>query len=75
MTKIIALFNKKRQHFKNRLKLRKGSIIWLLFSKKLPPTKKQIKENDTLKVYAFRHHIYLIQDDKLQTYIRSKLIY
>jgi hypothetical protein len=75
MTKFIALFNKKRQHFKNRLKLRNGSLIWLLFAKKLPPLKKHLRENDTVKVYAFRHHLYFIQDRKLQTYVRSKLIY
>ena len=46
MTKIIALFNKKRQHFKNRLKLRKGSIIWLLFAKRLPPTTGKILSKD-----------------------------
>lgn len=68
--KILYLFNK-RQHYKNRLKLRKGSTFWFLFSKVVG--KKQVCDSrkDECLVWKFRNHIYITQNNQLQTYIRK----
>jgi len=70
MERLIPLFNKKRQHFKNRLKLRKGRIIYLLFAKRLP---NKYKRQDGVKVYQYKNHIYFIENNRLQTYINKSI--
>lgn len=72
--KLIILFNPKRQHFKNRLKLRKGCLWKFIFSKQITRDKRY-QRADTLKVYAFRNNIYLVENNRLQTFIKSKTIY
>ena len=57
------MFSKKRLHYKNRLKLRKGSTIYFLFSE---PTKDKV-------YWRYKHHSYIVRDNKLQTYINKKI--
>ncbi len=68
--KIRCLFNK-RQHYKNRVKLRKGNTLWFLFSKVID--KKQVCDSrkDECLVWRFRNHIYITQNNQLQTYIKK----
>jgi hypothetical protein len=68
--KLLYLFNQ-RQHFKNRLRLRKGSSICFLFSKVID--KKQVCDSrkDECLVWKFRNHIYITQNNQLQTYIKK----
>jgi len=70
MIKFIALLNKKREHFTNRLKLRKGNLFYLLFAKKLP---NNYKRQDGVSIYKYKNHIYFIQHYKLQTYINKNI--
>lgn len=60
-----------RQHFKNRLKQRKGKLIYFLFSK----FKKNLNSFDKKSiacVYKFKDHEYVLQDGYMQTYVRRK---
>ena len=68
--KILSLFNKKREHFKNRIKLRNGNLFYLIFAKKLP---NRYKRQDGVSIYQFKNHIYFIQHYKLQTYINKDI--
>jgi len=72
MKKIKYLLHQ-RQHFKNRLKQRKGKLIYFLFSK----FKKNLDSFDKNKksiacVYKFKEHEYVLQDGYMQTYVRRK---
>lgn len=69
MEKVLSIFNQ-RQHFKNRLKERGGSLIYLFLAKRV---KNQFLRQDGVKIYKYKNHIYFIQNYKLQTYI-NKLI-
>lgn len=70
MTKLIALFNQ-RQHFKNRLKLRNGKLIYLLLAKLVEVKKAGREETLSCYVYQYKNHRYYIQDYKLQTYVNA----
>ena len=67
MLKIIAFFNQ-REHFKNRLKERKGNIFFLFLAKKI---KNIYPRQDGVCIYRYKHHIFFIQNYKLQTYINK----
>lgn len=69
MNKIFTLFNQ-RQHYKNRLRQRKGSSIYFLFAKVID--KKQVLDNSKTEclVWKFRQHLYITQNNQLQTYIK-----
>ena len=72
--KIKCFFNQ-RQHYKNRIKQRNGSSLWFLFSKVIDkrntcdPTKSA--PADECLVWKFRNHIYITQNNQLQTYIKK----
>lgn len=68
--KIRCLFNQ-RKHFKNRLRLRKGSLLPFLLSKVID--KKQVLDGrkDECLVWRYKNHIYITQNNQLQTYIKK----
>ena len=68
--KIRCLFNQ-RQHFKNRLRLRNGSLLPFLLSKVID--KKQVCDSrkDECLVWRYKNHIYITQNNQLQTYIKK----
>lgn len=72
MKKIKIIINKKRPHFWNRLKQRKGKLFYFLLAKVVD--KKGVADqrckSDCL-VWKFRNHIFLTQYGKLQTYINK----
>lgn len=63
--KILKLFYRQRQHFKNRLKKRRGNIFYLLFAK-------PIDKRGNMTIYKFKKHIFFVENNILQTYIKSK---
>lgn len=69
--KINCLFNQ-RQHYKNRIKLRKGSTLLFLLAKVIDekPVLKGRKEK--CLVWKYKNHIYITQNNQLQTYIKSR---
>ena len=75
MTKLRILLNKRREHYKNRIKLRHGSTLYFLFAKKIG--ERHSWENQKSKCYEwrFRNHVYLTQWNCLQTYINKKYDY
>ena len=70
LNKITCIFNQ-RVHYKNRIKLRKGNTFWFLFSKVID--KKQVCDDrkDECLVWKFRNHLYITQNNQLQTYIKK----
>jgi hypothetical protein len=70
MTKLFIFFNR-REHYKNRLKLRKGSSIWFLFSRVIDRKYSYKTKNHDCLVWKFRNHIYLTENNQLQTYIKK----
>lgn len=61
LIKLFILLNKKRQHYKNRIKQRNGSTFWFIFSR---PTKDK-------KLWKYKNHWYFVNNYKLQTYIKK----
>jgi hypothetical protein len=72
MKKIKILLNYKRPHFWNRLKLRKGNLFYFLLAKIIDKKGVADKEckSDCL-VWQFKNHLFLTQNDMLQTYIKK----
>lgn len=70
--KLLYLFNQ-RQHFKNRLHQRNGSILWFLFSKVIDKKQVQDGRKDECLVWRYKNHIYLTQNNQLQTYIKKSI--
>lgn len=68
--KIKCFFNQ-RQHYKNRVKLRQGSTLPFLLAKVID--RKQVLDGrkDECLVWKFRNHIYITQNNQLQTYIKK----
>ncbi len=64
MKKIFIIFNQ-RQHFKNRLKKRKGKLFYFLFSK-------VIDKKDSCLIWKYKNNLYFTENNKLQTYIKTK---
>lgn len=71
MEKLRILLNSHRKHFKNRLRQRKGNRLWFLFSKVID--KKQVSDGSKTEclVWKFRNHMYITQNNQLQTYIKK----
>ena len=72
MRKIKILLSFKRPHFWNRLAKRGGKLSYFLLSKVVD--KKGVaderRKSDCL-VWRFRNHLFITQDDRLQTYINK----
>lgn len=68
--KLLYLLNQ-RKHYKNRVQQRNGTTFWFLFAKVV--NKKQVldKLKDECLVWKFRNHIYITQNNQLQTYIKK----
>jgi hypothetical protein len=65
MNKLLILFNQ-RQHFKNRLKKRKGTLLYFLFSK-------VIDTKDNCLIWKYKNHLYFTENNTLQTYINKNI--
>jgi hypothetical protein len=65
MQKLVYLL-KARQHFWNRIKLRKGNVLYFFLSE-------IIDQKDNCLVWKYKQHLYFTQNNKLQTYIKLKI--
>ena len=70
LEKIICLFNQ-RKHYKNRVKLRKGSTLPFLLAKKIDEKPVLNGRLEKCLVWKYNNHIYLTQNNQLQTYIKK----
>ncbi len=70
LNKVKYLLNK-REHYKNRVKLRKGSSLWFLFSKVIDEKPVLNGREEKCLVWKYKNHIYITQNYKLQTYIKK----
>lgn len=68
--KLLYLFNQ-RKHFKNRLKLRKGNIFYFLLAKPTGTLPVYDSKKQTCTVWKYKNHIFLTQNNQLQTYIKK----
>lgn len=71
--KLKILLNKKRQHFWNRLQLRGGNIIYFLFAKIVDKKQTLDKKTGECLVWKFRNHLFITQNNQLQTYIKKNI--
>jgi hypothetical protein len=68
LIKILAIISKKREHYKNRLQLRKGKTIHLINASLIEVRK---DNSGTCYIFQNKNHIYFIQNNKLQSYINK----
>ena len=73
MTKLKLLLNSKPQHYRNRIKQRKGSTFWFLFAKVVGIMPSYEPCTDKCLRWQFRNHIFLSQAGRLQTYINKNI--
>jgi len=69
--KKLAYLLHQREHFKNRLKLRRGKLIYFLFSRFKKNLDSFDKTRGIATVYKFRNHEFVVQDGYMQTYVNQ----
>lgn len=60
-----------RKHFWNRLKLRNGKAFYFFFAKVIDKKPVCDERKDECLVWKFKKHLYITQNNQLQTYIKK----
>ena len=69
--KLKVLLNKKRLHFRNRLKQRGGNMFYFLLAKVIGEKNVMDKDSGKCFVWRYKNHFFLTQNNRLQTYIKN----
>ena len=73
MKKLKILLNKRRDHYNKRIIQRHGSTLYFLLARFVGKRYSYPQSTGECFEYRFKQHVFLVQDNQLQTYINKSI--